>query len=134
MALKAHNPRTYQAAVFPVGFDDPPELSVLLGQRDDPLGVGSDGRVVHLLGGGAAANWFLAHRGPTMTRGTYQPGFRLALHHKDLKICQAMAAAHDVQLPCVEMTLVHYRRLMEQGFGDEDISALFRLKKQLFEN
>ena len=91
-------------------------------------------KVIELLGGGAAGNWFLAHRGPTMVRDTFEPGFRLALHHKDLKICQAMAAAHGVQLPCVEMTLVHYQRLMETGHGDEDISALYRVKKALFES
>ena len=32
----------------------------------------------------------------------------------------------------VEMTRVHYRRLMEDGHDDEDISALFRLKHALF--
>jgi 3-hydroxyisobutyrate dehydrogenase len=32
------------------------------------------------------------------------------------------------------MTLLHYRRLIEQGFGDEDISSLFRLKAAMFEN
>ena len=37
-------------------------------------------------------------------------------------------------LPVVEMTLIHYRRLMEAGFADEDISALFREKRRLFDN
>jgi hypothetical protein len=32
----------------------------------------------------------------------------------------------------VEMTLIHYRRLMGAGCGDEDISALFRQKIALF--
>jgi 3-hydroxyisobutyrate dehydrogenase len=32
----------------------------------------------------------------------------------------------------VEMTLVHYERLMNDGHGDEDISALYRLKRKLF--
>lgn len=90
-------------------------------------------KVIELLGGGAAASWFLSHRGPTMVRDSFAPGFRLALHHKDLRICQSMAADHGVQLPCVEMTLLHYQRLMEAGHGDEDISALFRTKKALFE-
>jgi 3-hydroxyisobutyrate dehydrogenase len=45
-----------------------------------------------------------------------------------------MAAKHGVQLPVIEMTLLHYRRLIEQGFGDEDISSLFRLKAAMFEN
>lgn len=89
-------------------------------------------KVVELLSGGAAGSWFLKVRGPTMVHDSYAPGFRLALHHKDLKICQAMAADLGVQLPMVEMTLVHYQRLMEAGHGDEDISALFRHKKTLF--
>jgi 3-hydroxyisobutyrate dehydrogenase len=90
-------------------------------------------KVIELLGGGAGGSWFLSHRGPTMVKDVFEPGFRLALHHKDLKICQAMAAEHKVALPCVEMTLVHYQRLMEAGHGDEDISALFRAKKAMFE-
>jgi len=91
-------------------------------------------KVVDVVSSGAAGNWFVEHRGRSMTSGTFDPGFRVALHHKDLKICQAMAAADHVQLPMIEMTLVHYERLMEQGFGDEDISALYRLKKPLFDN
>ena len=60
--------------------------------------------------------------------------FRLALHDKDLKIVKAMAARHGVQLPLIEMTLLHYRRLLDQGFGNEDISTLFRLKEALFDD
>ena len=75
---------------------------------------------------------FVEHRGRSMTSGTFEPGFRVALHHKDLKICQAMLAADHVQLPMVEMTLVHYERLIQEGHGDEDISALYRLKRPLF--
>jgi 3-hydroxyisobutyrate dehydrogenase len=89
-------------------------------------------KVIALLGGGAAGNWFLDHRGPTMVRDTFVPGFKLALHHKDLQICQSMASDHEATLPCVEMTLLHYQRLIEAGHGDEDISALFRLKRSLF--
>jgi 3-hydroxyisobutyrate dehydrogenase len=89
-------------------------------------------KVIEVVGSGAAGNWFLTHRGPTMTRGQFDPGFRVALHHKDLNICKQMAEQFDVAMPIVEMTLIHYRRLMEAGFGDEDISALFREKKRLF--
>ena len=89
-------------------------------------------KVVDVVSSGAAGNWFVEHRGRSMTRGTFEPGFRVALHHKDLKICQAMLAADQVQLPMVEMTLVHYERLMAEGHGDEDISALYRVKRPLF--
>jgi len=89
-------------------------------------------KVIDVVGSGAAGNWFLTHRGPSMTQGTFDPGFRVALHHKDLAICKQMAEHFDVALPVIEMTLIHYRRLMEAGFGDEDISALFREKRALF--
>ena len=80
-------------------------------------------KVIDIVGSGAAGNWFLSHRGPSMAKGAYAPGFRVALHHKDLAICKQMAAELGTALPLVEMTLFHYRRLMEAGFGDEDISA-----------
>ncbi|HIN82177.1 MAG TPA: NAD(P)-dependent oxidoreductase [Chromatiales bacterium] len=89
-------------------------------------------KVIDVVGSGAAANWFLSHRGTSMTEGRFEPGFRLALHHKDLAICQQMAAAHGVQMPIVEMTRVHYQRLIDAGYGDEDISALYRSKLALF--
>ena len=90
-------------------------------------------RVIDVAGSGAAGNWFLQHRGTSMTQGKFDPGFRVALHHKDLAICKQMAEQFDTALPVVEMTLIHYRRLMEAGFGDEDISALFREKQKLFD-
>jgi 3-hydroxyisobutyrate dehydrogenase len=89
-------------------------------------------KVIDVVGSGAAGNWFLTHRGPSMVKGAYTPGFRVALHLKDLAICQRMAEEEGVALPLVEMTLIHYRRLMEAGFGDEDISALHREKLALF--
>lgn len=91
-------------------------------------------KVIEVVSSGASGNWFLERRGPTMVRGEFPAGFKLALHHKDLTICKAIAERHGVSLPVVEMTLIHYRRLMEAGFGDEDISALFREKRKLFDN
>ena len=90
-------------------------------------------KVIDVVGSGAAANWFLEHRGSSMVNKRYEPGFKVSLHHKDLAICKEMSAALGVSLPLVEMTLIHYRRLIEAGFGEEDISALFREKSALFE-
>jgi 3-hydroxyisobutyrate dehydrogenase len=101
----------------------------------DALGLDMD-KLIAVLGAGAASNWFLTHRGRSMTQARFEPGFKLALHYKDLSICREMAesvAAAETRLPIVEMTLVHYRRLMEAGYGDEDISSLYRQKKKLFD-
>jgi 3-hydroxyisobutyrate dehydrogenase len=85
-------------------------------------------KVIDVISAGAASNWFLDRRGLTMTNGTFTPGFKLALHHKDLLICQATAKNLNVPLPVTAMTIADYAKLMSDGYGDEDISALFRLK------
>jgi 3-hydroxyisobutyrate dehydrogenase len=90
-------------------------------------------KLIDTLGQGAAGSWFLANRGPNMLRGTYPLGFKVRLHHKDLEICRKMAARFDVRLPVVEMTLLHYKRLLAMAEQDEDISSLHRLKAAMFE-
>lgn len=89
-------------------------------------------RLIDTLGKGAGSSWYFVNRAPNILKDSYPAGFRVRLHEKDLKICREMAARHGVQLPLIEMTLVHYRRLIEQGHGDEDISTLFRLKDAMF--
>ena len=89
-------------------------------------------KLIETLGQGAGSSWYFVNRAPNILRDSYPAGFRVRLHEKDLKICRTMAARDGVQLPLIEMTLVHYRRLIEQGHGDEDISTLFRLKDALF--
>lgn len=88
-------------------------------------------QVVDIVATGAAGNWFLEHRGKTMLAGRYDPGFKLALHHKDLTICRAMLReAGAPALSLIEATLCDYQPLIEQGYGEEDISALLRLKRE----
>jgi 3-hydroxyisobutyrate dehydrogenase len=89
-------------------------------------------KVVETLSQGAGSSWYFAHRAPNMINNSYAGGFKVRLHDKDLKICRDMAQRHGVSLPLIEMTLIQYRRLIEQGHGDDDISTLFRLKDQLF--
>ncbi|MFW5443449.1 MAG: NAD(P)-dependent oxidoreductase [Methylococcaceae bacterium] len=85
-------------------------------------------KVIDVVSSGAASNWFLQHRGATMAKGTFEPGFKLALHHKDLKICQKMAQQSELSTNLLDKTLLDYAELMQQGYGNEDISALYRLK------
>lgn len=86
-------------------------------------------KVIGVLAGGAAANWFLEKRGGTMVDGGFTAGFKVTLHHKDLRICELMADACGIALPLVQQTLADYARLIAEGHGGEDISALYRLKR-----
>jgi len=89
--------------------------------------------LVETLGKGAGSSWYFVNRAPNMIRGNYPAGFRVTLHEKDLRICRDMAAALGVQLPVVDSMLLEYAELIARGYGDEDISSVFRLKGELFE-
>ena len=90
-------------------------------------------KLIETLGKGAGSSWYFVHRAPNMARGSYPAGFRVRLHAKDLTICRDMAARFGVSLPVVERMLSEYAELISRGYGDEDISAAFRLKQEQFE-
>ena len=89
-------------------------------------------RVIEVLGKGAGSSWYFVNRAPFMARQSYPAGFKVRLHAKDLRICRDMAAQHGARLPIVDSTLKEYAALVVEGFGDEDISAIYRLKSKLF--
>ena len=90
-------------------------------------------KLIETLGKGAGSSWYFVHRAPNMVRGAFPAGFRVRLHAKDLTICRDMAARFGVALPVVERMLGEYAELIARGYADEDISATFRLKAELFE-
>ena len=81
------------------------------------------------LGAGAAGNWFLEKRGATMLRDEFTVGFKLALLHKDLTIVRGLAEQAGVSQRVIDQSIADYADLMALGHGDEDISALIRLKR-----
>jgi len=89
-------------------------------------------KVVDVVGSGAAGNWFVNHRGKTMVKDIFEPGFKLKHHHKDLGICLHMAELNGGELPLSKKTRDEYAKLMEDGHGEEDISALYRIRADLF--
>lgn len=96
----------------------------------DRLDLDTDA-VIDTLGNGAAASWFLDKRGRSMLAGEFATGFKLRLLHKDLGILQAMAGELDARLPTVDAARADYAQLLDAGHGDDDISALIRLKRRL---
>jgi len=95
----------------------------------EALGLEAD-RLLPTLGAGAAGSWFLEKRGATMLRDEFSVGFKLALLHKDLGIVRGIAEGAGTDRTVIEKSLADYAELMSQGYGDDDISALIRLKRK----
>ena len=83
-------------------------------------------QVVAALLGGAAGSWALQHRSAAMLADQYPLGFKLSLHHKDLKIALDAAKEQQLELPITQLVLEQESELMQQGFGNSDVSALRR--------
>ena len=94
----------------------------------EALGLEAD-RLIPTLAAGAAGNWFLDKRGATMLRNEFSVGFKLALLHKDLGIVRGIAMEAGTDRTIIEQSLADFGELMAQGYGDDDISALIRLKR-----
>ncbi|WP_036116663.1 MULTISPECIES: NAD(P)-dependent oxidoreductase [Luteibacter] len=94
----------------------------------EALGLQAD-RLIPTLAAGAAGNWFLDKRGATMLRNEFSVGFKLALLHKDLGIVRGIAKDAGTNHTIIEQSLADFAELMSQGYGDDDISALIRLKR-----
>jgi 3-hydroxyisobutyrate dehydrogenase len=83
-------------------------------------------KVVAALGGGVAGSWILTNRSGRMIDNDYPLGFKISLHRKDLGIVLDLAKGLGVELPVTSLAAEFEDELIEQGFGNDDNSALAR--------
>jgi 2-hydroxy-3-oxopropionate reductase len=86
---------------------------------------------VRVLAGGLAGNAILDRKAAGMLAGTFEPGFRIDLHHKDLGIVTAAAREAGVILPLGSAVAQLMAAMAAQGHGGLDHSALLLLVEQL---
>jgi 2-hydroxy-3-oxopropionate reductase len=86
---------------------------------------------VQVLAGGLAGNAILDRKAAGMLAGTFEPGFRIDLHHKDLGIVTAAAREAGVVIPLGSMVAQLMASMRAQGHGGLDHSALLLLIEQL---
>lgn len=86
---------------------------------------------VKVLAGGLAGNRILDRKAEGMMARTFEPGFRVDLHHKDLGIVVAAAREAGVAIPLGAHTAQLMGSLRAQGHGSLDHSALLLLVEQL---
>ena len=87
--------------------------------------------ILRVLSGGLAANRVIELRGENMLTHTFTPGFRVALHHKDLGIALATARATQTSLPVTAIVDQMFGALEARGQGSLDHSALLTLLEDM---
>ena len=84
-------------------------------------------RALDVLGAGLAGSTVIARKRANYLDYSFTPGFRLALHRKDLGIVQNAAERAGVVLPLTAAVTALVEQLVAQGHGDLDHSALYLL-------
>lgn len=81
--------------------------------------------------GGFASSRILDVHGKRMIDGTFNPGFRIALHRKDLELALSTARQLDQPLPGTALVQQLFAACAGNGLGDADHSALVRATELL---
>jgi 2-hydroxy-3-oxopropionate reductase len=90
--------------------------------------AGVDPAVVReALMGGFASSRILEVHGQRMVDHSYDPGFRIRLHRKDLGLALGSARAMDLPLPHTASAHEFMNAAIAQGLGEADHSALHRV-------
>jgi len=89
---------------------------------------GVDPRLVQrALKGGFADSKILQLHGSRMVDRSYVPGAKATIQLKDLKLAKTLAAEAAADLPHLASSLQLYEKLIAQGDGNLDHSAIHRL-------
>ena len=96
----------------------------------EAYGVDTDA-ALKVLGGGLAGSKVLDQKGQKMLDRNFDPGFRLALHHKDLGIVTSAAREANVAIPLGAVVAQLVAATVNQGDGALDHSGLFKQVLQL---
>lgn len=100
-------------------------LSLVIAQGVDPEAA------LDVLAGGLAGSTVLNRKRGNLVERNFRPGFRLALHLKDLGIAQDAARESALPLPATAVVRELVQSLVARGDGNLDHSALFKLQEEL---
>lgn len=84
-------------------------------------------KVREALMGGFAASRILEVHGERMINETFDPGFRIRLHRKDIGLALDVAKSLDLSLPHSASLQQLMNRALAEDLGEKDHSALFKL-------
>lgn len=88
-------------------------------------------KLLSVVSAGSAGSWMLSNLGPKMLARDFEPGFKVKLQEKDLRL--ALAAADELSLPLPGTGLVHslFNAVEAAGMGEKGTQALITALEKL---
>ncbi|KXA88722.1 6-phosphogluconate dehydrogenase [candidate division MSBL1 archaeon SCGC-AAA259A05] len=100
---------------------------IMLGQE---AGLDID-KLLEAITGGAAGSWMLRNLGPKMAEKDYEPGFKVNLQQKDLKMSLDHAEELDLPLPGTGLVSKLFRSVQAHEEGEEGTQSLIKTIQRL---
>lgn len=75
---------------------------------------------------GASGSWHMTNTAPRIQKGDLGSGFYIKHYVKDLNIALAEAQAKGLELPMLEELLSMYKKLLEEGLGEQGTQSLIK--------
>ena len=88
-------------------------------------------KLLSVVSAGAAGSWMLSNLAPKMLERDFEPGFKVKLQQKDLRL--ALAAAEELEVPLPGTSLVHqlFRAVEAAGMEEKGTQALITALEKL---
>ncbi len=80
---------------------------------------------------GSGKCWALDNRLPEIMKGNFEPGFKIDLHTKDIKLAVEMAKEMNLPLPVTDMVCNLFKTAQIKGLGGKDNCAIIKLYEDI---
>lgn len=87
--------------------------------------------MMNVIKGGSGRCWALEDRMPQILKGNFQPGFKIDLHTKDIKLAVDMAKNMNLPLYATNLVCELFKTAQVKGLGGEDNCAIIKLYEEL---
>lgn len=81
-------------------------------------------KMLKAIGSGAAGSWMISNLAPKVLKRDFEPGFKVKLNQKDLRLALELAGELKLSLPGTSLVHQLYRAIEAAGLGDKGTQSL----------